>query len=146
MRARLTLMAVVVAAVSVAVIALRPFAQRPPRTLTLEARVWSNTLVEYTHPGPPPWPTGNSFRLSTDRRRQNAQAYWVANMHAENFKAVVKKLRLDNVRVLVFDDEWCLVADPRIPREWLLAAPRDDTRSAVWERVRASHADKFRGG
>lgn len=164
---RLALVGVSLTAVFVAVVAVwrttdRPGAHAPAppgahapapppavdqlRTLTLKARARFETMVGYGHLGPPPWPTGNCFALSTDRRRVDAPMYWVVNMHAENFARVVDSLGLVTVEVLELDDKRCLITDARIPREWLLAAPCEAcSPPALRQRLRESHADRFSG-
>ena len=119
-----------------------------PQTLILEARVWFVTRVDFTDRqlGPPPWPKGNCFDLSTDRRRLDAPAYRVVNIHAENFARVVETLQLDTVEVMLLDGKLCLVTDARIPREWLLEAPcRGCMPTDFCERLREAHPDRFRG-
>ena len=56
----------------------------------------------------------------------------VVNMHAENFKGVVKKHGLKTVEVELVSDRFCFVVDPRIPRAW----HRTDPCSCVPEHIR----------
>jgi hypothetical protein len=87
----------------------------PPTDLVVPARAVQATLVGFQHDGPPQWPRGNCFAVSPGLS--------VANMHLENFARAVRDLGLETVAVRRVGDGRCLVTDPRIPRDWLLAEP-----------------------
>lgn len=99
------------------------------------ARLSSVTCAYYGHTTPPPWPQGNQFTvvpvstwfLDRYRPRFLGLGRWslgrtVANMHAENFEALSRKLGFKSVQIEELDDRFCLVVDRRIPREWLLTS------------------------
>lgn len=73
--------------------------------------------------GKAPYSWGNYFDLAVPRNK-NGQIVWggrVANMWAENLTALVKDKTLSDgmVEVMMYDDEFCIVVDPRVPVEYL---------------------------
>ncbi len=99
------------------------------------ARLSSVTLMGFSHTTPPPWPEGNHFTVvpvSTWFLERYCPRFLglgrpslgrtVANMHAENFEALSRKLGFQSVQIEELDDRYCLVVDRRIPREWLLTS------------------------
>jgi hypothetical protein len=104
-------------------------------TLTVPVVVAEQTLVGFSHTGPPPWPRGNCLSLMPRK---------VANMHAENFKEAVKKFQLETVKILPIGDGHCVIVDERIPKQWLLEKPcRLCTPESLRRELEKSHADRF---
>ena len=116
--------------------------------LEVPARPQMVTAIAFNRDPSPPWRTGNCFDLSpvplSRRKERNlAPGYHVANMHSENFKEIVRRLRLK--RVLVeFDGESFLVVDSRIPRDWLRERPCLHCISApMADALLTEHPDRF---
>jgi hypothetical protein len=103
----------------------------PGRTdrVTVPAVITMQTDVGFMHRAPPPWPRGNCFNISPSPRWLGALLgsrrtdRKVCNMHAENFSAIVGRLKLKAMEVEPVDERSCLITDRRIPREWLLQQP-----------------------
>jgi hypothetical protein len=97
------------------------------------------TLVAFIYKTPPPWPRGNCFDVSSKRRwvgplegfcrwlwRDSGfqtMSWKVCNMHAGNFNAIVRRLKLQEVQIQPVGGPYCIITDPRIPREYLLKEP-----------------------
>lgn len=116
------------------------------RSREVYATIGAQQAAFYFHEGPPPWPHGNGFWVKTrwriwrergsswiqqrwpwaehlpgmDRLMTPAQSdgWFVANMHAENFKAFCQQQGNDWVKVERMGEHGCLVVDQRVPREW----------------------------
>ena len=116
---------------------------KPAETLMVPVAVVGETRVRYFHETRPPWSVGNCFRLAQESGKPLA----VANMHAENFKAMVEKLNLKSIQILPIEDSHCLIVDARIPKEWLLDKPCSIcTRESLRQELDEKHADKFNRG
>jgi hypothetical protein len=78
------------------------------------------TAMALRYKTPAPWPKGNQFSLSTPHSTFGRREFGliVLNMHAENFREVVKRLGLTTVEVQHVGGRY-LVVDPHIPPEWL---------------------------
>jgi hypothetical protein len=110
----------------------------------------SRTVVYFNHDAPPPWPQGNCgslCMLSPEERERwprlaAGRAYQAlrVNLHAENFDAIVEKLKLTSVEVEYVGYGCCFVVDPRIPREWLRTGP---CTTCVPEEIRARCATEY---
>jgi hypothetical protein len=99
------------------------------------ATISEQTLVGYN--SIPPQPRGNCFSVSPTPLRiewwiglrdgggggLRGGRWRVANMHAENFEGIVKRLGLRMVEVQPLGEGRCLITDSRIPRDWLLDRP-----------------------
>jgi hypothetical protein len=114
-----------------------------------------STAMLFVRKSPPPCEHGNHltfwFRKPQLRDGLEEHASWYAiNMHADNFSKITQQLHLSSVEVRVLhrqlsketlsgpgntereqfrDEAYAIVADPRIPREWLLAEPGIDRKT-----------------
>jgi len=152
---RFTLKSALVAIAVVALIAarLRYFLPEPPASpipegAKLHVPVAASFVMQVgvLRDGPPPWPDGNCFNLlPAPRRARGALSLGkpVINMHHENFKEVVTRLRMTTVEVEHFGGCF-LVVDPRIPRRWLRERPCPCTLDAVGDAFLSKHVDRFR--
>lgn len=133
------------------------------------ARLSSMTMVGHQHAARPPWPDGNCFRAMraswwSTLRSQFYETGWgrqvlsrsgifpgrssewrVVNMHAENFRAISQRLNLKSVEIEILDDQFSLVVDRRIPREWmLLTAKSCCVPIALRQQLRRERPEYFR--
>jgi hypothetical protein len=113
--------------------------------LSVPAVVGMSTLVGYSRKSPPPWTSGNCFELTAGAqdRRDPAEGFHVINMHAENFKEIVKLLALKDVEVELVGGQF-LVVDRRITRRWFREKPCP-TCSRFGGANLTKYADKFSG-
>ena len=133
-----------------------PKEKKPGRAdrVVVPASAKGKTEVGFDHEGPPPWPRGNCFRVPSmtaaeakkaqEQKKPGPYSWKVANMHAENFEAIVRRLGLRTVEVQQLDGSSCLITDERIPREWLREKPcRLCFRGSVGEELLREHAKHF---
>jgi hypothetical protein len=148
MRSRTWPVVVALLGIGLVAVSLWRFGQGPAPSsgrMTLPARSAESTQVGYRHDGPPPWPKGNCFWLTSDPADPEAPRFHVGNMHAENFERVVRDLGLETVEVMRVGEGHCLIVDPRIPREWLRDAPcQVCTPAAFGQQLLEGHAGRFR--
>jgi hypothetical protein len=103
--------------------------REPTGRFIVSAANTGQTLVRFFYKTPPPWPRGNCFEVSSKPRWVGpvggfqTTSWRVCNMHAENFSAVVPRLKPQEVQIQRVDGGRCLIIDPRIPREYLLNEP-----------------------
>ena len=145
---RAVMVIVLVMTCDLAWIVFRP--EHAGRVLVLTA-IRGQTEVGFVNRGPAPWPRGNCFTVAPSvrwgwRLRGTRNPDWrVCNMHAENFSEIVKRLGLQTVEVLPFNESYCLITDQRIPREWLLEKPCSQcVREPVGEELLARYPGRFR--
>ena len=106
--------------------------EMPHVTVVLSQVTGMTTLVGGLDSGEPPWPQGNCRWLASKTNAQYglpAGEWLLVNMHAENFRELVKRRGLESLELglLRKDDQCgkdrCFVVDSRVPREWLRAGP-----------------------
>jgi hypothetical protein len=108
------------------------------------AKATETTLVGMLSKNPPPWVKGNCIKVSPTPELREAERWHVANMHGENFNAFVAKVSIKAIRVLPFEGRYCLIVDPRVPREWFLDVPCDQcVRGPVRDKI-TSYPQFFR--
>jgi hypothetical protein len=77
----------------------------------------------------PPQPRGDCFYVAPTPLWRGwwiapRDGLWqVANLHAQNFAGIVRRLGLPTVEMQPLAGGRCLITDPRIPRDWLLDRP-----------------------
>jgi hypothetical protein len=107
----------------------KPPAREAMRRVTVDVSKLSgmSTLMGFHYTNRPPWPDGNYLTFETKTNVGSGLppgAWQVVNMHAENYYELVKRQRLKSLELGLLADHRCFVVDPRVPREWLLTAPR----------------------
>lgn len=76
---------------------------------------------------PFPLSFGNYFRfhprVGFNPLNPFSEHYRCLNMWAENFKELAERLKIETVKVAIFEDQAALVIDKRVPsREWFISA------------------------
>jgi hypothetical protein len=139
----------IVALLAVITAGIKSLVPRPPipipegARLLIPARVGMSTLVGFTPTAPPPWQHGNCFELlhGDQGREPCSRGMHVINMQLENFREIVKRLKMTNVEVEHVGGEF-LVVDARIPRRWLRERPCSGC-SRISKAKLAKYANRF---